>query len=336
VLDGLARGLRAAGQEVLLYTTGDSTCDVEVEWSRETAAGTVATTAAPEIEQQHVVDAYSAVLDWDADVIHDHTLSGPAHGHQFGVPVVTTNHGPFDDELGKLYRSICGSVAVIALSHHHAASAAGISIAAVIHHGIDVDTFPFGAGDGGYALFLGRMTEDKGVHTAARIARNAGVPLRIAAKMAEPAEVTYFKDAVEPLLGGGVEYVGEVGGRDKQVLLGGAACLLNPLAWPEPFGMVMIEALACGTPVAGTPCGSVPELITDGATGFLRSTEDELGSALHQVEQLDRRHCRDEAAERFSTARMVADHLELYERLRAGYDRPRPRATATTDAGSTA
>jgi len=135
--------------------------------------------------------------------------------------------------------------------------------------------------------------------------------------MHEPAEQAYFNQAVAPLLGGDAEYVGEVGGRDKLDLLAGASCLLNPLSWPEPFGMVMIEALACGTPVLATPCGSVPELITDGVTGFVRATESEMADTVLRVAELDRSRCRKEAAERFSTERMVADHIALYEQVSA-------------------
>jgi glycosyltransferase involved in cell wall biosynthesis len=316
VLDNLARGLRAAGHDVLLFATGDSTCDVPIAWARPIAAGTVATGAATELH--HVINAHEAILEWGADVVHDHTLVGPVYGHRFDVPVVTTNHGPFDGELGALYKAIADTVPVIAISHHHAATAGAIPIAAVIHHGVDVDAFPLGAGDGDYALFLGRMSPDKGVHVAARVARRAGVPLRIAAKMREPDELAYFEQEVAPLLGGGVDYVGEVGGRDKLDLLAGARCLLNPLAWPEPFGMVMIEALACGTPVVATPCGSVPEIVTDGVTGYVAPDEAGLAAAVARVGALDRSRCRKEAADRFATERMVADHLALYRQVVTG------------------
>ena len=118
----------------------------------------------------------------------------------------------------------------------------------MVHHGVDVERFPVGSGRGGYALFLGRVHPDKGVHVAVRVARAAGVRLKIAAKMNEIHELRHFQQQVAPLLGGGVEFVGEVGGADKLSLLADATCLLNPIGWPEPFGMVMIEALACGTP----------------------------------------------------------------------------------------
>src|SRR3954447_2165474 len=297
VLDNLARGLQAAGHDVLLYTTGDSTCDVPRRWARDTAAGTVATGAATELH--HVVNAYDAIREWGADIVHDHTLVGPVYAQRFTVPVVTTNHGPFDGELGDLYRAIAGPVPVIAISRHHASTASGIPVAAVIHHGLDVDTFPLGDGDGGYALFMGRMSPDKGVDVAVRVARQAGVPLRIAAKMHEPAEVAFFGQQIAPMLGDGVEYVGEIGGRDKLALLAGARCLINPITWPEPFGMVMIEALAVGTPVVATPKGSAPQSATDEVTGFIGAYEDELAAAVARASDLDRSACRKDAAARF-------------------------------------
>jgi glycosyltransferase involved in cell wall biosynthesis len=315
VLDNLARGLQAAGHEVLLYATGDSTCPVPTRWVRARAAGTVATGPAPEL--QHVVNAYDAIVQWKADVVHDHTLVGPVYGPRFDVPIVTTNHGPFDGELADLYRAVGDAVPIVAISHHHRATAGAIPVAAVIHHGVDVDAFPLGLGEGGYALFLGRMCPDKGVHVAVDVARRAGMPLKIAAKMREPAEMAYFENKVAPHLGADVEYIGEVGGADKLALLADAACLLNPIAWPEPFGMVMIEALAAGTPVVATPCGAVSEIVDDGITGFIRTTPDDLTAALGRVSGLDRAAARKVAAERFSTERMVRDHVRLYEQVTA-------------------
>jgi glycosyltransferase involved in cell wall biosynthesis len=159
------------------------------------------------------------------------------------------------------------------------------------------------------------MHPDKGVHTACRIARAAGVPLVVAAKMHEPAERAYFEDAVRPLLGGNIEYVGEVGGDDKLALLGDARCLLNPIAWPEPFGMVMVEAMACGTPVLARPVGSVPEIVDDGVTGFVRATEAELADGLLAVGRIDRADCRRSVEVRFDAGRMVAEHVALYEKV---------------------
>lgn len=313
VLDYLARGLRDAGHEVVLYATGDSTCEVPLLYTLDTAAGTVDGGAVTEL--RHAVNAYEAIFEWGADVVHDHTLVGPHLARRYGLPVVTTNHGPFVSDLGDCYRSLGQIAPIIAISEHHASTAGDIRVASVIHHGVDVERFPVGDGSGGYALFLGRMSPDKGVHIAARIAREANVPLKIAAKMREAPERAYFQAQVEPLLGGCVEYVGEVGGRDKLELLADAACLFNPIAWPEPFGMVMIEALACGTPVIATPCGSVPEIVCEGVTGFIRESEADLAEALQRVDELDRTWCRKDAETRFSTQRMVADHVALYRQV---------------------
>ncbi len=250
---------------------------------------------------------------------HDHTLVGPLYSAAFAdLPVVTTNHGPFNTELIDLYRALGDRVPVIAISEHHASTATGVRIAAVIHHGVDLSEFPLGIGGGGYAMFLGRMHPSKAPHVAADIARRAGFPLKIAAKMSEPAERTYFEEMVRPLLGGDVEYVGEVDRPTKLALLAEAECLVNPIAWPEPFGMVMIEALACGTPVLTTPFGAAPEIVRDGVVGFVRADAADLAAALGKIQEIDREACRLRVAERFSAERMVADHLELYENVAAG------------------
>jgi glycosyltransferase involved in cell wall biosynthesis len=313
MLDGLARGLAQAGHEVLLYTTGDSTCPVPRSFVFERSVGVP--TAGPAAELRHVIRAYEEVAA-DFDIVHDHTLVGPIYAERFPwLPVVTTNHGPFQGDLVDLYRAIGPRVPLIAISRSQAAAAKDLPIAAIIHHGVDPGRFPLGPGGGGYALFLGRMAPEKGVATAARVARAAGIPLLIAAKMQEPAELAYFESEVRPLLGGGVEYVGEVGWEDKLRLLAGATCLLNPIAWPEPFGMVMIEALACGTPVVATSWGAAPEIVRDGVTGFIRDSEAGLAAVLDQVEHLSRQACRDDLERRFSLRRMVAEHVQLYEQV---------------------
>jgi glycosyltransferase involved in cell wall biosynthesis len=321
VLDVLARALAAAGARVTLVTTGDSTCPVERAWVLPAAPGVGR--GGTDVELRHVAYAYEAVAE--ADVVHDHTLIGPLWGGRREVqPVVTTNHGPFDDVLLPLYRHISRTAAVVAISHHHAGTAVGVEVAAVIHHGVDVVALRPGPGDGGYAAFLGRMHPHKGVRTAIEVARCAGMPLLIAAKMSEPQEQEYFEAVVAPLLGGAIEYVGEVGWEDKVALLGGAMCLLDPVEWPEPFGMVVVESLACGTPVVATPRGSLPELIDHGRTGFLADTIADLAAAAIATADLDRSACRAAAEERFSPPRLAADHLALYETVlgRRGGDTP--------------
>jgi glycosyltransferase involved in cell wall biosynthesis len=320
VLDGLARGLQYAGHEVVLCATGDSRCPVPTSWVLERASGVETAHSATEL--RHVIHAYER-LAGDVDVVHDHTLVGPIFARRFAnLRVVTTNHGPFEGELGDYYRAITGEVPIIAISHHQASTAQGTLISSVIHHGVDVEQLPPGDGRGDYALFLGRMSPDKGVDAAIRIARAAGVRLIIAARMTEASELAYFAERVAPLLGPDVDFVGEVGGATKVALLGEARCLLNPLAWPEPFGMVMVEALACGTPVVATPSGSVPEIVEHGATGFVCLSESDLVKAVQWSGELDRRVCRSVAVKRFSLSRMVGDHLNFYQAVTETTRRP--------------
>jgi glycosyltransferase involved in cell wall biosynthesis len=315
VLDGLARGLRAAGHDVLLYTTGESRCPVERAWVFERAVGVGEGGAAQEI--RHVVHAYEAGRQ--VDVVHDHTLIGPLYSERFSdLPVVTTNHGPFESDLIDLYRIVADRVPVIAISRHQASTAGDVPIAAVIHHGVEPAEFPVGDGTGGYALFLGRMNPSKGAHLAAHVARRAGIALKIAGKCHEKLEIDYFEGMVKPLVGPDVEYLGEVDHATKLDLLGGATMLLNPISWPEPFGMVMIEALACGTPVVTTPHGAAPEIVEDGVTGFIREGESALSEAAGRVGEIDRWRCRAAVEGHFSLRRMVDEHVELYRRVAGG------------------
>ena len=313
MLDRLARGLQAAGQDVLLFTTGDATCPVPRAHVLEHSETVRLGHSVPEL--RHVFHAYEALRD--CDVVHDHTVVGPLYAERFpACKVITTNHGPFSYELNDVYAAIGHRVPVIAISRNQASSAAeGVWVAGVIHHGIDADSFPQGDGNGGYLLFLGRMAPEKGARRAAQIARAAGRRLLIAAKVREPMEQRYFEDEVRPLLGAGVEFVGEVGLDRKLELLAGAEALINPIRWPEPFGLVMIEALACGTPVLAFTEGAAPEIVKHGVTGFLVADEEDMVKHLAMVDMLDRAACRAAAKGPFSTERMVQEHVQVYQRL---------------------
>ncbi len=312
VVDRLAVGFEKAGHEVLLYATGDSTCPVPRQWVLAEAERDRMGFAVPEL--RHVMHAYEAVQGFD--IVHDHTVVGPLYAERYpDLPVVTTIHGPFDDELCDIYERIGRRVPIIAISHAQGRSAPNIPIAAVIHHGLDVEDFPFGSGEGGYCVFLGRMHPDKGAHRASDVAFKAGLPLIMAAKMREPWEHAYHEANVQPYLNENIRYVGEVGPEQKTELLANARCLLMPIRWNEPFGMVMIEALACGTPVLAFPEGAAPEIVEDGRTGFLCKDEDEMVEAIKRLDEIDRAECRAAVERSFSTERMVADHVELFERI---------------------
>lgn len=312
VVDNLARGFVAAGHEVLLAAPSDSTCPVPlVAGMQDSAPHELGSTTS---ELSHVVRAYKSL--GSVDIIHDHTMAGPLYVHSpQGTPVVTTIHGPLNAHAVDIYGAIARRrAAIIAISRDQASHAPEVPITRVIHHGMDVSSVPVGAGDGGYLCFVGRSCPDKGLLEAIMIAREAGMPLRIAVKMREPAELRYFHEVIEPLLGPNEDFVGEVDDATKYRLMGGALAFLNPIQWSEPFGLVMIEALATGTPVIGTKIGSAPEIVDHGRTGFLGKTGD-LARFAGAAAGLDRAACRRVVAERFSVERMVGQHLRLFTEL---------------------
>src|SRR5438067_10645194 len=187
---------------------------------------------------------------------------------------------------------------------------------ATVHHGLAREVCPFNPGPrGGYFAFLGRVSEEKGLERAIEVARRAGVRLRIAAKI-DPADEEYFQREIVPLLGlPGVEFVGEVTEAQKPAFLGNAAALLFPIDWPEPFGLAMIEAMSCGTPVLAWPHGAVSEVVEDGLTGYIVDTTDAGVAALERIARLDRTRVRHRFEERFSAARMAQDYLSVYRAL---------------------
>jgi glycosyltransferase involved in cell wall biosynthesis len=318
-VDAEARGVLAAGHEVLLFTTGDSTCPVPRRWLLPDAEGDRMGVAVPEV--RHVLAAYEAVAGFD--VVHDHTVVGPAMASTWGPasglpPVVTTIHGPLDGELADVYRRIADRVPLIGISRAQSRSAPDIAIARVIHHGVDADKFPEGDGKGDYFVFLGRLSADKGAHRAIAAAQKAGVKLILAGKVRERAEKEYFEQEVAPHLSDSIHFVGEVPHEEKLRLLAGARATLFPIRWNEPFGLVMIESLACGTPVLAYPEGAAPEVIVDGKTGFLVDGEGEMADAIASVGEIDRAACRAAVEGYFSVERMVKEHIELFEDVVAG------------------
>lgn len=310
MIDVLAVALAAAGHEVVLAASSDSTC--EVNRLPGFAPSDPASLGSSAAELRHVLRAYERLRAAGVDIIHDHTLVGPHLGRAAGIPIVTTAHGPFDALLGPIYAGLPAEVDLIAISRHQASTMEGAVVTRVIHHGVETAAIPVGAGAGGYACFLGRMSPDKGVRAAIEVARRAGIPVRIAAKMRNGEEHDYFSSEIKPLLDSTCEYLGELGSADKYALLGAAVALVNPIDWHEPFGMVMIESMATGTPVLATPRGSAPEIVEDGRTGFLRSSIPELAEALGAIGEVNRGDCRDVTTTRFSARRMAADYAEVF------------------------
>ncbi|MDQ4069499.1 MAG: glycosyltransferase family 4 protein [Actinomycetota bacterium] len=311
-VDCECRGLVAAGHEVLLFATGDSKCPVPTRWVLDRAEGNRIGFSVPEL--RHVLAAYETVTE--CEIIHDHTMIGPVYASALtDVPVVTTIHGPLNVELNEIYGRIGHRVPLIAISHAQLRAHPELPVAAVIHHGVDVGDFPVGKGKGDYCMYLGRMVAEKGAHRAILAAREAGMPIVLAGKMREPWEREYFETEIEPLLGEEVQYLGEIPYEEKLRLLGGARATLFPIRWNEPFGLVMLESLACGSPVLAFPEGAAPEVVADGRTGYLCKDTSDMAARLRTIDEVDRAECRADVEVRFSTERMAREHAELFERI---------------------
>jgi glycosyltransferase involved in cell wall biosynthesis len=311
----LADGLVEAGHEVTLFASGDSVTRAELDAVFPTAPSEWIGHTYWEL--QHAVHAFSRAHEFD--VVNDHTgLLGLALGGAGRIPFCHTVHGPLDGRDGRIYAKVLAlapRAQLISISMNQRRPRPDFPWIANCPNALDLSMYPFRRGGGDYLLFLGRMSPDKGAHRAVTLALEAGLPLKIAAKCREPLEVRYFEEFVRPHLSPTIEYVGEVGHADKVELLMGARALVNPIDWEEPFGLVVIEAMACGTPVIATRRGALPEIIEHGRTGILvddfREMEDP--EVLEQADHLDPMALRREVEEHFSPRRMVARYIAAYE-----------------------
>jgi glycosyltransferase involved in cell wall biosynthesis len=247
-----------------------------------------------------------------ADVVHDQTVAGPLTATGRLTPTVVTAHSPVTGERGDFYRALNGTVRLVAISHAQRATGPDLLWTATIHNAVRAETFPFRAEKQGYALFLGRFHPEKAPHLAIDAARAAGIPIVLAGKCSEPIEHAYFSQQIEPRTGPGVTILGVADATAKRALLADAACLLFPITWDEPFGMVMIEAMACGTPVVALRRGAVPELVVHGQTGIIVDHPAELPAAIVQARQLDPALCRKHVEAGFTVEVMAASYEAVY------------------------
>jgi glycosyltransferase involved in cell wall biosynthesis len=312
----LADGLVKAEIDVTLFASGDSRTSARLESMFDEAPSEWIGHTFWEL--RHAVLCLEQAVEGRFDIVHDHSgLLALALGALAPVPFVHTVHGPLDDDVADLYESICRIAPrahLISLTYAQRRPKPDLPWLANCPNALDLDLYPFHLGHDDYLLFLGRMSADKGAHRAIEVARAAGVPLRIAGKCREPFEREYFDTYVRPELGNGIEYLGEVGHADKVHLLQRARATIFPIDWEEPFGLVMIESLACGTPVVATRRGSVPEVLDDGVTGVVVDDYRTMAEALPRVDELDPHVLRRTVGERFAPERMVRDYLAAYER----------------------
>ena len=311
VVAGLVDGLVERGHRVTLLGAGDHATRAQ-RFIRTWDGHPVDQLgeALPEVvNAARVADLVGTGTDYD--VVHDHTLAGPLLARGRRVPTLVTVHGPMK-ELADVYRPMGGDISLVAISENQRRSAADLNWAGTVHNAIDVSSFPFRDRKDDYVLFLGRFHETKGPHLAIDAARAAGVRILLAGKCAEPPEQEFYDAEIAPRLGLDAVYVGDADSTEKRRLLAGARCLLFPIQWDEPFGMVMVEAMACGTPVVALSNGSVPEVVVHRRTGIIVEHERELPGAIARAQGLDPADCRRHAEECFGIEAMAAGYEEVY------------------------
>jgi glycosyltransferase involved in cell wall biosynthesis len=254
------------------------------------------------------------------DLVHDHTLAGALNAAGYaaaGIPTVVTVHGPVDDRTSRYYAALRDEVALVAISHRQRALAPGLNWVGTVHNGLRLDTWPMRREKGDFALFLGRFHPDKAPHLALDAAHAAGLRLVLAGKCTESIEQEYYETEVLPRLTSRDTVVGVADADAKRRLLARARCLLFPVQWEEPFGMVMIESMACGTPVVALRAGAVPEIVVPGVTGIICDRPEELPGALHEVAQIRPDACRAHVGQHFSAASLAAGYEQVYRRVLA-------------------
>jgi len=315
IVSYLTEELVRRGHDVTLFASGDSITTARLEPICEYALrlhrGIFNRDAPMTMLMEHALGRPGAF-----DIIHSHLdFLGFPLARRNPVPTVTTFHGRLDlPELQPVFREYA-EMPMVSISDAQREPMSWANWHATVYHGLPGDLYTFHPNRGGYLAFLGRLAPEKRPEHAVELAKRAGIPLRIAAKV-DPVDREYFHSEIEPLLSHPlVEYLGEITDAEKDSFLGQAMALVCPYDWPEPFGLVLIEALACGTPVLAYRRGSIPEIIEDGITGFVCDGLDGMARAIKRIPEIDRHRCRWAFEHTFSVERMARDYLQVYEQV---------------------
>ncbi|HYB98725.1 MAG TPA: glycosyltransferase family 4 protein [Candidatus Limnocylindrales bacterium] len=336
VVSWLTEELVQMGHEVTLYASGDSvtsarlvaTCPRSLRLN-ESSCDQLAHHLVM-LERLKREAHYYDIIHYHCDYMHF------PFSRQIRTPHVTTLHGRLDiPDLVPLYREFSEMV-VVSISNAQREPLPWLPWAGTVHHGLPPDMYELSENAEGYLAFLGRVSPEKGLDRAIRIATRLGWPLKIAAKV-DAADRRYFEETIKPQLDRpGIEWIGEIAQADKQAFLGNAAALLFPIDWPEPFGLVMIEAMACGTPVIAFERGSVAEVIEDGVSGYVVRDIDGAVQAVARIDRLSRRRCRERFERRFVSSRMAREYVKIYESVAGRMTSSDPCVAGDTPGGSVA
>jgi glycosyltransferase involved in cell wall biosynthesis len=316
IVSYLTEELVRQGHEVTLFASGDSETAAELISCAPTALRLANVTDATPYTVMQLEKIRRRAGDFDIAHFHSDFFHFPLV-RSLGTSSVTTLHGRLDLPFYRMLLDEFPEMPLVSISDDQRRMLAAQWVATVLH-GLPEDLYSYSAeGEGGYLAFLGRISPEKRPDRAIEIAKRAGVPLKIAAKV-DNADKAYFDETIRPLIkGSGVEFIGEVNDSEKQAFLGGASALLFPIDWPEPFGLVQIEAMACGTPVVAFRRGSVPEVIDEGVTGCMVEDVDEAVGAVHKARALSRQAVRDRFEQRFTIERVAHDYVRVYNSLAA-------------------
>jgi glycosyltransferase involved in cell wall biosynthesis len=311
----IADGLVDRGHDVTLFATGDSRTKAKLEYAFAEAPGPKFINS-PWHDTVHTLVAYREPERFDLYHVHS-PWSALAAGVHSGRPLVHTRHGSFTPEMRTLYGESSDQAWFVAISEAQRSHMPELRYAGVVYNGIDLSLYPLREEKEDFLLFLGRGAPEKGLLRAVLAAKETGRRLVLALKLAHEEEIRHWEDDVRPQLGPDTEVLGEITLQEKVDLLSRASAVLFPIDWDEPFGLVMTEAMACGTPVIATPRGSVPEVIVDGETGFVVSVENypkEAAAAVQRLHEIDPRACRRRVEEKFSKEAMVEGYERAFEK----------------------
>lgn len=323
VIAALTEELIRMGHEVTLFASGDSKTSARLVSTIPSSLREYANHVRDECDLygmneftlEHIANAYSHQKEFD--IIHDHNMHLSATVAQYAYrPVVMTLHGVISEGIGKLF-GILNKPYLVSISHAQTEPAPTLNYIGNIYNGLDMEHYPFSKNSEDYLLYVGRISANKGVHLAIDAAKRTGLKLIIAAKLDRKENIEYYRKYIKPNLSKRIQWIGEVNESDRNRLYSKALCFLHPVTWREPFGLTLIEALACGCPVIAFNEGSIPEIIQHGKTGYVVRSVDEMIGLIRNVYSISRRYCRWYAFQNFNARVMARNYVSVYEKILA-------------------